>query len=95
MKETRAETLVACQVMQDAHDVNIPLVADVEASRFGPDNVLVRHYSFGKDLSLTELNLVNRLVVVSARKHGYRAQATLETLRFYLEAYQFRETRDD
>lgn len=70
------------KVTTDAHALDIPLVADLVLSRHGPPILQVMHYNYGKDLSLSELRVVQHMVRVSALKHDVTASYTLHTLDF-------------
>jgi len=77
-----AETLVARAICMEAHDVHIPLCAEVVQSMYGPPNVVVRHYDYGKDLSHCERQLIDRHVNVAADKQGLSVLHTLHPLRY-------------
>lgn len=76
---------MAQQIVRDAEKEGIPLVADVEQHRWSNSNILVRHYDFGKDLSLSEIRVIQQLCNVAAKKCEAHLQFTLETLRFAVE----------
>lgn len=82
MNESQLETRIALQATKDAAKEGIPLVADVEQNRFTTPSIVIRHYDHGKDLSLSELRLIQAIVKVAAGKHLAEAHYTLETLRF-------------
>lgn len=77
---------MAQQIVRDAEKEGIPLVADVEQHRWSNANIIVRHYDFGKDLSLSEIRVIQQLCNVAATKCEAHLQFTLETLRFAVEA---------
>jgi len=74
----------AQKVVTDAHDLDIPLVADLTVSRHGPPCLEVMHYNYGNDLSLSELRVLQHMVRVSTLKHDVTASFTLHTMRFGL-----------
>jgi len=57
-------------------------VADVEQQRWSLSTIVVRHYDFGKDLSLSEIRVIQQLAKVAASKCDCELHFTLETLRF-------------
>lgn len=83
---------MAQQIVRDAEKEGIPLVADVEQHRWSNPNILVRHYDFGKDLSLSEIRVIQQLCNVAASKCDAHLQFTLETLRFAVEAKPVAQT---
>ena len=93
--ERQLETTVSLQIVKDAAKEGIPLCADVEQSRFGQPNIVVRHYDYGKDLSLSELQILQQIAKVSADKHRCKLHFTLETLRFAIELLPKRERKPD
>jgi len=95
MKTRQLETTVSLQIVKDAAKEGIPLCADVEQARFGPPNLVLRHYDYGKDLSLSELQLLQQIAKVSAEKHRCKLHFTLETLRFALEPLPEKERKPD
>ena len=68
--------------MRDAELEGIPLVADVEQGRWAEPSIVVRHFDFGKDLSLSEIRVIQQLAKVAASKCDCELHFTLETLRF-------------
>jgi len=68
--------------VRDAEKEGIPLVADVEQERWSLSSIVVRHYDFGKDLSLSEIRVIQQLAKVAASKCDCEIHFTLETLRF-------------
>jgi len=62
------------------------VVADIEQGRWSSETLLLRHYDFGKDLSLSELRLLQQIAKVAAQKEGGSISYTLETLRFSVAA---------
>jgi len=82
LETSQLQTRVAHQIVRDASLEGIPLVADIEQQRWGLSNILVRHYDFGKDLSLNEIRVIQQLCKVAASKVDCELHFTLETLRF-------------
>jgi len=76
------QTEVALQIVRDAEKEGIPLVADVEQERWALSSIVVRHYDFGKDLSLSEIRVIQQLAKIAASKCDCEIHFTLETLRF-------------
>lgn len=91
----QVETTVSLQIVKDAAKEGIPLCADVEQSRFGPPNIVVRHYDYGKDVSLSELQLLQQIAKVASAKHRCKLHYTLEALRFALEMLPEKERKPD
>ena len=50
--------------------------------RWALSTIVVRHYDFGKDLSLSEIRVIQQLAKVAAAKCDCEIHFTLETLRF-------------
>jgi len=82
LTETQVQTKVAQRIVKDAHLEGIPLVADVEQERWSLSTIVVRHYDYGKDLTLSEIRVIQQLARVAAAKCGCELHFTLETLRF-------------
>jgi len=82
LENPELETKVALQIVRDAHKEGIPLVADIESHRWTNRNIVVRHYDFGRDLSLSEIRVIQQLCNIAAVKCEAHLQFTLETLRF-------------
>jgi len=77
---------VAHRIVKDAFLEDIPVVVDIEQGRWTSETLLVRHYDFGKDLSLSELRLLQQIAKVAAQKEGGAISYTLEALRFSVAA---------
>jgi len=73
---------VALRIVKEAEKEGIPLVADVEQQRWSLSTIVVRHYDFGKDLSLSEIRIIQQLAKIAAAKCDCEIHFTLETLRF-------------
>jgi len=80
------------KIVKDAALEGIPLVADVEQQRWSLSNILVRHYDFGKNLSLNEIRVIQQLCKVAAAKVDCELHFTLETLRFAVSEKPVAET---
>ena len=93
LEATQVQTRVAQQIARDAALEGIPLVTDVEQQRWGLSNILVRHYDFGKDLSLNEIRVIQQLCKVAATKVDCELHFTLETLRFSVTEKPQKEDR--
>jgi len=82
LEKHQAQTQVALRIVRDAELEGIPLVADVEQQRWALSSIVVRHYDFGRDLSLSEIRVIQQLAKVAAAKCDCEIHFTLETLRF-------------
>ena len=82
LETTQVQTRVAHQIHKDAASEGIPLVIDVEQGRWEFPSIVVRHYDFGKDLSLSEIRVIQQLCKIAASKVDCELHFTLETLRF-------------
>lgn len=84
--------MIACRVCDAAAKEGIPLVADVIQSMYGPTNIEVLHYDYATDLTLQELQFIQRMVKIAARYERHIAEYTLTPLRF---SFRKRPTRGD
>jgi len=82
MENLTIQTVVAQKIVRDAALEDIPLVADIEQMRWSYPTIVVRHYDFGKDLSLSEIRVIQQLAKVAATKCDCELHYTLDTLRF-------------
>jgi len=82
LEKHQAQTKVALRIVRDAEIEGIPLVADVEQQRWSLSTIVVRHYDFGTDLSLSEIRVIQQLAKIAAAKCDCEIHFTLETLRF-------------
>jgi len=82
LNESQLQTLVAQRIVKDAAIEDIPLVGDVDQMRWGDPTIVIRHYDYGKDLSLSEIRVIQQLSKVAARKLDCELHFTLDTLRF-------------
>jgi len=56
------------------------------------DTIVVRHFDFGKDLSLSELRVIQQIAKLAASKCECELHFTLETLRFSITEKPSSET---
>lgn len=89
LSRQQMETEIAHQIVKDATKEGIPLCADVEQTRTGPPTVVVLHYDYGRDLSLSEATVVRSLVRVSAEKHGATPAGTLDPCRWAFDRAEY------
>jgi len=92
LEKTQTECNVAQRIVRDAHLEGIPLVADVDQMRWTNPTIVVRHYDYGFDLSLSEIRVIQTLVKVAADKLDCDLHYTLDTLRFSIEQREKRQT---
>jgi len=92
LTKQQPEMVILRKAIDDAAQEGIPLIGDVLQQRHGPALMVVMHYDYADDLSLSEKILINKIVKRAARKMDREAEYTLRDLQYTLQPKTVNET---